>query len=339
MIRNKTYILPTNTSLSNTVLKRYIKSFWNDIFSTLQNKMNIHLMVLVKVHFINGDYRTLADLRKLNYNDMDIFISFLVNRLGILNESYQVTPVTDLTFTYIIKDGIANDEREIVNQEIYEVTTHSYNNYTLPLTMNPDEYGEIFQKSNKSGKDIYTVTNGNRTYLIESTDTTNTVQIPKPIDLKWVDTKINETLFKREIGKNIIYINNGKILVKEKELSAKPFKKVNSDKVIAGLDTFMTLDIETILVDNVITPYLICGYGKDVKFDCFINELSDKSIEKMFNNFITKLIEIKQKNKSLKYIYAHNFSGFDGILLLKHLVKYKNSKVKPLIFISFFFYK
>ena len=51
------------------------------------------------------------------------------------------------------------------------------------------------------------------------------------------------------------------------------------------------------------------------------------------------LIEIKQKNKSLKYIYAHNFSGFDGILLLKHLVKYKNSKVKPLIFISFFFYK
>ena len=52
----------------------------------------------------------------------------------------------------------------------------------------------------------------------------------------------------------------------------------------------------------------------------------------MFHDFITKLIEIKQKNKSLKYIYAHNFSGFDGILLLKHLVKYKNSKVKPLIF-------
>ena len=48
----------------------------------------------------------------------------------------------------------------------------------------------------------------------------------------------------------------------------------------------------------------------------------------MFKSFITKLLE----DKDVKYIYAHNFSGFDGIFLLRHLLNYDGGEIKPLIF-------
>ena len=36
-------------------------------------------------------------------------------------------------------------------------------------------------------------------------------------------------------------------------------------------------------------------------------------------------------DKDVKYIYAHNFSGFDGIFLLRHLLNYDGGEIKPLI--------
>ena len=51
----------------------------------------------------------------------------------------------------------------------------------------------------------------------------------------------------------------------------------------------------------------------------------------MFSNFLTQLIETV-KSRNIKYIYAHNLSGFDGILLMRHLLNYKGAKVDPMIF-------
>ena len=58
----------------------------------------------------------------------------------------------------------------------------------------------------------------------------------------------------------------------------------------------------------------------------------------MFNNFIEKILKLK----SVKYVYAHNLANFDGALMLKHLIRFKNSvffensaviaEVKPLLF-------
>ena len=42
----------------------------------------------------------------------------------------------------------------------------------------------------------------------------------------------------------------------------------------------------------------------------------------MFNNFIKGIVAIKQ----ISYVYADNLSGFDGIFLLKHLIKFEGAK-------------
>ena len=49
----------------------------------------------------------------------------------------------------------------------------------------------------------------------------------------------------QEIGKNKFTVENGIIILKEKVLPAKPFKKVNLEKNISKDDIFMTMDIET----------------------------------------------------------------------------------------------
>ena len=73
---------------------------------------------------------------------------------------------------------------------------------------------------------------------------------------------------------------------------------------------------------------MICGYILGESFYEYASDLSEQAIETMFNNFISKLL----KYSSIKSVYAHNLSGFDGILLLKYLINYPNSKVNPIIF-------
>jgi hypothetical protein len=82
------------------------------------------------------------------------------------------------------------------------------------------------------------------------------------------------------------------------------------------------MDIETITKNNKLEPYLITAYnGRD-----FLTSYgSDQNA--LFKVFFDQLLS---KVKSSAKIYAHNLSGFDGIFLMKHLLKY--GKVEPLLF-------
>jgi hypothetical protein len=83
----------------------------------------------------------------------------------------------------------------------------------------------------------------------------------------------------------------------------------------------MTIDIETITRrlmfsdknEGQIIPYLICGYYKvnnvGKKIFSYSYESDNESVNNMMRDFITQLIGIKH----IKYVYAHNFSAFDGI--------------------------
>jgi hypothetical protein len=87
------------------------------------------------------------------------------------------------------------------------------------------------------------------------------------------------------------------------------------------------MDIETIKYNNKLIPYAICAYNGYTKISTF-----NSNLDKLFYDFIKELLInflSKSKVKSLT-VYAHNFSSFDGIFLLKHLVKF--GEVKPLLF-------
>lgn len=341
MINQKVYNLPESISLTPQILTKYVQLFWDEVFFPLHLvKNDMHLLLLCKVSFVDTElgYKTLADMRKVNYEDCNLFAEYLGERLGILSDSYTVDPIHKIIFSYVDKKGSASESRTLLQPHIYNITTHRFNNIQLPLSMEPADYGTII------GKDIqtenvtkYFVSNGKHVFVIETSldNKVNKVRIEGAIDLQCVDTKISEDLFRREIGKNVLYIKNNEIVVKSKQLNAKPFRKLQPVKNLNN-SNFLTIDIETINIDGKQIPYLICGFdGKDY-FHSYAADLSDESIDKLFADFIKQIV----KNKNVKYIYAHNLSGFDGIFLLRHLLeystqdvsKYGSQDVSPIIF-------
>lgn len=112
------------------------------------------------------------------------------------------------------------------------------------------------------------------------------------------------------------------------------------------LKPFMVADTETILIDNVHKPYaaglMMVRPGEqiyDIMIDTYFSE--DYSIildsfeersTKVLYDLVLRISKIVRQEKSTLTIYFHNFSRFDGILLLKHLAcHHKSYKLKPLM--------
>ena len=112
------------------------------------------------------------------------------------------------------------------------------------------------------------------------------------------------------------------------------------------LKAFIVADTETILIDNVHKPYaaglLLVRPGEEINdmyIDTYFSE--DYSIildsfeercTKVLYDLVSRISTIVRQEQSSLTIYFHNFSRFDGILLLKHLAcHHKSYKIKPLM--------
>jgi hypothetical protein len=101
------------------------------------------------------------------------------------------------------------------------------------------------------------------------------------------------------------------------------------------MSKFITMDIETISSkeggDFQLIPYLICAYNGSKSITSYGEMLNGEINQKaLFNSFLNQLLTFFTKNSKTFTVYAHNFSGFDGIFLMKHLLSY--GKVEPLLF-------
>lgn len=106
---------------------------------------------------------------------------------------------------------------------------------------------------------------------------------------------------------------------------------------------FLVADLETILHNDVQTPGLLkVSPGKainEVLIETYFSEdyliilknFEDRST-KLLKDFVTRISTIARKEKSVLTIYFHNFSRFDGIILLKHIAcHHKNYRRKILL--------
>lgn len=337
MIKNQTYPIK-NLLLTKEVVSSFIQFFWNDVFTKLDIN-NKYLMILVKVKFsdeIQG-YKTLGHLRSLNFNNKELFINYIVQRLGVLVDSYTVLPISEITFSYIIKEGQATERSlELLNNTSdKELTIHRFNNMNLPITMDPYLYGKVLNKGTSplEGYIRYTVSDiKNRLYLIDqSIDLLiNKVTLLGGSELNWIDTIISDILgndgFKREIQKSTIYFVDGEIVLRKQLLSGAPFKKMKTEKAINN--RFITFDIETIKQGNNLIPYLICAYNGVDHIVSYSNSSLNQKV--LFTNFIYSLLTFFGNKGRRLIVYGHILAGFDGVYLLRQLVSF--GKVKPKIF-------
>lgn len=111
---------------------------------------------------VNIEYKTIATSKL-----WELFTQYLVDRLGILIDSYDIKTCTSITFTYVIRDGLADDNRQLLHPEKYELSTHSFNSYKLPLTMNPLEYGVLLAEQKFTDYTRYMVKNDIKVFTID----------------------------------------------------------------------------------------------------------------------------------------------------------------------------
>ena len=233
IIKIKNYSLDQNILISSVLIIEYLRKFWNEIFSEIIKKdSNKHLMILVKVKIsVNGQdshYKTLGPLRRVEFKDLELFENYLIGRLGILIDSYDDDVISEIIFSYIIKEGLIleNDRLLLSDLSDKEVPFHSFNKIKLPVSTNPNEYGTVRGIIKLNSNEIrYFVRKDNRVYEIDinTNELINKVRIIGSSDLNWVDTQISEGIFKREIGKGIFYFMDGEPILIKRIISSKPF--------------------------------------------------------------------------------------------------------------------
>jgi hypothetical protein len=235
MIQHKTYNIPNQIILSQEVLNNYLLKFWGDVFNPINENDKIkHLMVLCKVKYSESEseetYKTLGPLRRVEYKDLEQFKEYLFGRLGILIDSYSSNLISEIVFTFVIKDGeISEKDRLLLNDlSDKDQTFHDFNKIKLPISMDPINYGTIRSKSLIDNDNTrYMVRNNNKVYEIDVSQDQliNKVSLVGSSGLEWTDTKISDEIIKRELGKSTFYFLNGETVLVKKQI---PFTRLRS---------------------------------------------------------------------------------------------------------------
>ena len=82
--------------------------------------------------------------------------------------------------------------------------------------MDPSKYGEVFSIQETTEFTKYAVSNKNLFFHIESKGNVNVVKLSGAADIQWIDTKIDDNTFKREIGKILFILGMVNSLLKKK---------------------------------------------------------------------------------------------------------------------------
>ena len=299
---------------------------------------------------------TIGNLFKVNNSKQDLsrIYDHLKALLSIKDESYISSPLLEVIFSYkliSLDNKIINKVNRINKRLKPKAITYKMKGYNLPNTMDLKLWGALIDKL-EDGM-LIRKKSSQYTYNIKITDNPLTYNVTlnladnKEIHLTFTD-KINSDFnnlnsFTRYIGSNEYYFVDGELVLKLNPRKISFLEKLNlikkrKDKKIDPVidEKFITLDIETQVINGIIKPILICVFdGKNFK-NFFITDYcsthNNDDIGNMVNSVLIYLIQPKYNNYK---IYIHNLSNFDGIFLLKYIVKfvYKNKKVvvKPIM--------
>src|SRR6266550_2393970 len=123
---------------------------------------------------------------------------------------------------------------------------------------------------------------------------------------QWKDKIINKENKEiiRYIGKSTIHFKDGEITLTKIERKTTGISNKILSKNPKLSNNFITMDLETVLVDNKHIPYLLCWYDGLKSHSYFTNSLKSNDILNMIYLAMKDIDKKKYKNYK---IYLHNF--------------------------------
>lgn len=318
--------LKNPTIISKDLLKVNVNKFWDKYINRLDD--NQIALFILRIKFENNQTISASTLQRIDKTSKNDIIEYLHSRISLSNEAYSTTPIKSLIFSFGIREGKLDSNnlgRETDNKSNIETKFQLYYKHKLPIliTGKINEYGRILSSSNNQ----YTIFVNNNTLILLESLIENNQQVNKvkyirngQIIYNWTDTVIGLTNVVREIGKSVYYYENGELVLIKIEKKSKAMEITKTRKKINN--KIITMDLETVLVDNVHTPYLLSWFDGNITKSYFLNDLDPVTINynilKMVNSAMDDICIKKYRNYK---IYFHNFSKFDGYFLIKYLAK------------------
>lgn len=283
---NKEYKLSSNVVITEQILSKYINLFWKEVISEIKDDR--HILFIPRLILIDNQYITLSKLIKINCQGQDNkedILNYIMDRIGLSNEAYKSIPISSIIFSYGIRKGIINSTigsplftfREGQNKDIkYQI----YYRNKLPIVTTPEEYGKVIAKYNNLY--IISLAKNISVHLFQEKEgdhQVNRIEYIKNgnILFTWKDTIVAPNSFIRNIGKSTIHYINGEIVLYKIQKKTMGITKKVLPKNNQPSHKFITMDLETILINNTHIPYLLCWYDGIKTYSYCINNLEAAS--------------------------------------------------------------
>ena len=216
----------------------------------------------------------------------------------------------------------------------------------FPFSLDTKDFGSLISRSvvgtsytetYRYSEDVYLIHSYDSAYKVDRNrldplncdnssfyESQTTVRVNNHNLFTFYDYALNDSTFERCIDNLRLYFSR----LEPKHIYSEhiiKFPKISSLKRNPKFkSSFLTLDIETYLDNNVHIPYLIGFYDGITTKTFYLSDYT--SPENMLVDCLNHLLLPKYRNK---VVYIHNLARFDGVFLLKFL--YPHFKVKPLI--------
>lgn len=199
---------------SKELLKSKLNLFWKEVVEKSITS-DQHILFLFRIQWSNNQFVTIGNLQKLNLEDKDYILNFILDEMIDRGEYYKESSIISMTFSYGVREG-----RALEKGFPTDVKYHNYSNHKLPITMNPLKYGKLLDQTGNK----YTVQiNDTNIVIIIKHDDENEVSFYRKGNLiyKYKDTYIDENSFTRDMGNKKFHIINDEITLTTVEKAIK----------------------------------------------------------------------------------------------------------------------
>lgn len=308
-----TYPLP-NKLLSKRLLLNCLIAFRKDVLSKVNPDYQLSFQLKFKT-FFTGANRSISPCNLLKIGDFALLLGELLLILEVRMDEYNQIGVDSLVLGHKISDS-KKHKTKIVRKNLSlkkeRLPTISIGGDSLPRDL--FEWGEVQYLKNKQEAIIYKYKSPGVYYVkIEDNKIKADLRFKNKSVLTFTDELLNPgnlTEFKRTIGNYTYAYCDGEVKYKSLTFRKKYFKPIAPSPFLRK--NFITMDLETRLINNVIEPYAVSIYdGKEPQF-YYLSDFED--VDQMLTEAIKSLMLRKYNGYT---VYLHYMSMFDGVFLLR----------------------
>ena len=308
----KVETFPLSSSLySSELLNERLEYFWFKFIKKLSKEYKVYL--LIKLKFDDDSYKAINSLIITTSEEFDIVKHILNKGVYKALAQYSSQQVTHLIFNYRIELDSENiiNTNTLMFEKKSNLNTFTFKGPDFPLNIDHRKWGEIIYENEQDT--IISIPDTKYTMIIYNHKTYREVKVlfGNRFDCSFKDEFFNENTYIRYLDSYVYIVENNKITFKSTQRKVQYIQPLKPQK---PSQNYLVFDLETRLINNVMVPYCISFYDGKKAWSFYLTDFENP--EEMIKEAFKSIFKRKYKGY---VIYAHNFSGFDSIFIIKTL--------------------